>query len=208
MVQGAYGNRRQRPFDLLYYAPREPAQRMADSPTFAYGVRVRLSHMNAEEHDASWLDNPSMQWTAVKAMIGVVALGLNDRVDPMEVDEAVARWVRPRKKQRHETPRAPWIRKVEALIYDDPSLTLTELSQAVGVVPSYMSAEFSRVQRFTISAYRRQVMLQRALRLSQEFTLNEAAIEAGFYDASHFHRVCQAELSLKPSSLRQLIWPT
>src|SRR5690348_6682144 len=39
VVDGAYGKLRQKPFELIYYAPREPAVRTADSPSLAYGLR-------------------------------------------------------------------------------------------------------------------------------------------------------------------------
>jgi transcriptional regulator GlxA family with amidase domain len=62
--------------------------------------------------------------------------------------------------------------------------------------------------RSSISALKRQVRLQSALGAAERSTLNVAAIDAGFYDASHFHRACVAELDLKASALRRLIWPS
>jgi len=207
VIRGAGGNRRQGPFELLYYAPREAAERMADSPTLAYGLRVKLSAMSDEQRDASWMEGNKVDWDTSRKVLSLIVKGFSGNADPHELDETIAQWVTSRRQVR-ETPRAQWLRTIQALLFDDPSLSLLDLSRATGIVPSYLSAEFSRTQRVTISAYRRQVMLQRALSYAGEGNLNVAAIEAGFYDASHFHRVCKAELKIKPTELRQLIWPT
>jgi AraC-like DNA-binding protein len=205
VVKGEHSQRRQLPFELMYYAPREPAVRMADSPTLAYGLRVQLSQLTEEERDPRWIESAPVQWDTYRSVVCLLSRGLEGRADVHELDEVAARLVGSSALKGEESPRAPWLRRVEDLLEDDPSLTLVDLSRSAGVVPAYLSAEFSRARGVTVSRYRRRVMLRRALSLAGSLTLNEAAIEAGFYDASHFHRVCQAELDVKPTDLRRLI---
>lgn len=201
------GTRRQRPFDLLYYAPRQPAVRLTDTPTISYGLRVRLSKMEPQERDQCWIDSSDRRWDTKRQVLKLLNMGLTKQADPHLLDEAIAQWVSTKRTQA-ETSSAQWLHRIEELLRDDPSLSLPELSQSVGIVPAYLSGEFSRLKGFTISALRRQVMLERALRTAETSNLNVSAIEAGFYDASHFHRACVAELDVKPSHLRRLIWPT
>jgi AraC-like DNA-binding protein len=206
VVEGSPGIRRQRPFELLYYAPREPAVRVTDSPTLAYGLRLMLSRMNADEHDAAWYQSRPSSWDDKRVVLRLIRKGLESGGHAL--DEEVAQWIAQPSATPSESHRAGWLRRAEDLLHHDPSLSLLELSRAAGVVPAYLSAEFSRARGITISTYRRRIMLDRALASAERNSLNESAIEAGFYDASHFHRACVAELDLKPSMLRRMIWPT
>jgi AraC-like DNA-binding protein len=204
-ISGDVSSTRQHPFVTAYYAPRQPAVRIAERESLAYGLRIYLSKMTSEEVNDAWYERDCLPWSVTRTALNLIARGLND---PGFLDESVACWVASRKPTPHELAMASWISRVEDLLYDKPDLTLLELSRSIGIAPSYLSGEFSRIRGVTISVLRRRIMLQRALQCSESMKLNVAAIEAGFYDASHFHRACVAELDLKPSAIKSLISPT
>lgn len=209
LISGASGRRRQKVLDLAYYAPKEHALRKTELQTVTYGVQIRLSKLQSHEHDAQWLTgrpaDPQRQWATQKNVLRLLSEGFARNTDPHRLDEIVAQWVAAETQFRPESPRAPWMGQVIELLRLDPTMNLLALSRTVGIVPAYISSEFSRTQGVTLSRFRRQVMLQRAFVLADDSNLNEAAIEAGFYDASHFHRTCFSELSIKPAQLRQIL---
>jgi AraC-like DNA-binding protein len=207
VVHGDGYRKRQGPFELAYYAPREPAIRTTDGATLAYGIRLRLSTLRDDEYDSSWLQPSLTDWHTHRQALRLLAMCLHAGPDSHKVDEEVVKWLS-QSPSKSETSRAKWLRQAEELVVDDPTLSLVELSRRVGVNAAYLSASFTQVHGVTLSSFRRQVMVSKALRNVSVGTLNEAAIEAGFYDASHFHRACIAELDMKPSSLRRLISPT
>ena len=207
-VQLVNGHRKQLPFELLYYAPREPAVRQTDSSALAYGVRIMLSNLNENERDESWHQGREMTWETKRMVIGLLINSLRSKADQHTLDEAVAQWIAKPSPSPKEHPKAKWIKRAKELIHEDSSLTLVEIGRQIGIAPAYLSAQFSQTQGLTLSEYRRQIMVQKTLQQAHKSTLNESAIEAGFYDASHFHRACLAELNAKPSQLKSLIWLT
>jgi len=74
----------------------------------------------------------------------------------------------------------------------------------MGVAPAYLSTSYKTAFGLTPASERRRSRLENAFRIADQDdkTLNEAAIDAGFYDASHFHRACRAELGMTPSEVR------
>lgn len=192
----------------MYYAPREAAIRTTDTPTLAYGLRLMLSSLNEHERDDSWAQGRAMSWETKRMVVGLMLNALTGTADQYEMDEAVAQWIAKPQKAKDEICQTPWMAQVIDLLEDNPSLSLVELSRRVGVVPCYLSTQFNRIKGHTLSACRRRIMLNQTIQNAVGRTLNEAAIESGFYDASHFHRACLAELGAKPSDIRRLIWPT
>lgn len=208
LVSRPKGFRRQEPFELMYYAPREPAVRKTDTSTRAYGLRLMLSKMREDERDESWMQDQTPSWETKRLALNLISYSFEPTLDDFLLDEMVARWVAKPQKAKDEVRGAKWIQQLVDLIQTEPTQSLTDLSHSIGIVPAYMSAQFAKVQGRTISAYRRQVMLEKTFRAPTTENLYAAAIEAGFYDASHFHRACQSELGLKPAHLRRLISPT
>ncbi|MBS1727158.1 MAG: helix-turn-helix transcriptional regulator [Armatimonadetes bacterium] len=207
VVAGWRGHRRQGPFELLYYCPREPAVRTTDERTLAYGVRLRLSELRDDERDRPWVEGWPSGWSAKREVIRLVTLAMRESADPHDLDEVVAQWISSPTNARPEAAEARWMAKVEDLLREDSSRSLIDLARRLELAPAYLSAQYSRVCGRTISRRRRQIMLDEALRLAGERSLNEAAVEVGFYDASHFHRVCVAEMGIRPSELRTFFAP-
>lgn len=204
-IRGDVKEREQTPFDLAYYRPHQPASRLSLVPTLAYGLRIRFSKLHEGEFQGSWHDRKARSWESKRRILHLIG---RSTLGASHLDEAVSIWLEEDEAHRPESSRAPWIRTVEDLLHRDPALSLLELSREVGVVPGYLSGEFRRSRGFTISTLKRRIMLQRAIAQSGSLPLNVAAIEAGFYDASHFHRACLSELAIKPSDLRSIFWPT
>jgi AraC-like DNA-binding protein len=196
---------KQRPFELLYYAPREGAVRIAETPSLAYGLRIRLSAMRSDEFDSSWNHGFRGRIGEEQAVLRVVAGGL---ADPLGIDESVADLLSGSPAPTPERRATRWLRTMREIIENDPQCSLLEMSRSIGVAPAYASAQFSRVFGITMTGYRRKVMISKALRMASHSTLNEAAIEAGFYDASHFHRACTSQLGITPAHLRELMRET
>lgn len=196
---------KQRPFDLLYYAPREGAIRIAETASLAYGLRIRLSGMRPDEFDSVWNHSFRGRIGEEQAILRIVAHGLTD---PLAIDEAVAELLQSSAPREQERKKALWLATMKEMIEEKPERSLLEISRAVGVAPAYASAQFSRAFGITMTGYRRKVMISKTLRFANSSTLNEAAIEAGFYDASHFHRACAAELGFTPSHLRKMMRET
>jgi AraC-like DNA-binding protein len=207
-IQLVNGHKKQRPFELMYYAPKEPAVRVTDTTTIAYGVRIMLSELTQHERADSWFQGREMTWETKRMVIALLLYSLKGRADQHTMDEAVAQWIAKPGTSPKEQPKAKWLKLAKDLIHEDSSLSLIDIGRQIGIAPAYLSAQFSQTQGQTLSQYRRQTMVQKALKEAHKSTLNESAIEAGFYDASHFHRACLAELNAKPSELKSLIWPT
>lgn len=182
--------------------------RKTDTSTRAYGLRLMLSNMREDERDESWMQDRTPSWETKRLALNLISYSLDPNPDLFLLDEMVARWVTKPHQTKDEVRGAKWIQQVIDLVQIEPTLSLTDLSRSVGIVPAYMSAQFARVQGHTISAYRRQFMLEKTFQAATTENLYAAAIGAGFYDASHFHRACQSELGLKPAQLRKLISPT
>lgn len=207
VVSGPRGTLRQNPFDLMYYHPREPAMRTTSDRTLAYGVRLRLSELRDHERAEGWVQGQEFDWRTKRTVIRLIHGALKGGSDSHELDEAVSEWIAGTHVGRPENQKTRWMAQVEDLLHQAPDLTLVELSRLVGLAPAYVSAQYSQIHGHSISHRRRQIMLERVLRLASKRTLNEAAIEAGFYDASHFHRACVAELGVRPSELKKLVRP-
>jgi AraC-like DNA-binding protein len=84
----------------------------------------------------------------------------------------------------------------------DPSLGLVELGRLVGSSPHHLSRVFSAEVGVSISRYRRQLRLRRALE-GLDGSLARVAADAGFADHAHLSREARALLGVTPSQLRR-----
>jgi AraC-like DNA-binding protein len=84
----------------------------------------------------------------------------------------------------------------------DPSLGLVELGRLVGSSPHHLSRVFRDEVGVTVSRYRRQLRLRRALDGLDE-DLARVAADAGFADHAHLTRETRALLGATPSALRR-----
>ena len=84
----------------------------------------------------------------------------------------------------------------------DPSLGLVELGRRIGSSPHHLSRVFRDEVGVTVSRYRRQLRLRRALE-GLDGSLARVAADAGFADHAHLSREAQALVGATPSALRR-----
>jgi AraC-like DNA-binding protein len=86
---------------------------------------------------------------------------------------------------------------------------LRELALAIGVSPYHLSRSFRHATGMTLTRYRRQLRIKRALqRLAEgDNDLARLAADLGFSDQSHFTRVTRLEAGATPGQLRALLCP-
>jgi AraC-like DNA-binding protein len=84
----------------------------------------------------------------------------------------------------------------------DPRLGLVELGRLVGASPHHLSRVFREEVGVSISRYRRELRLRRALEGLGE-DLARVAADAGFADHAHLSREARALLGVTPSELRR-----
>jgi AraC-like DNA-binding protein len=84
----------------------------------------------------------------------------------------------------------------------DPSLGVVALGRAVGASPHHLSRVFRDEVGVSISRYRRELRLRRALE-GFDGSLARVAADAGFSDHAHLSREARALLGVTPSELRR-----
>jgi AraC-like DNA-binding protein len=100
--------------------------------------------------------------------------------------------------------------QVRELLEIHPERGLRELALATGVSPSHLSRSFRRATGMTLTRYRRQLRIKRALqRLAEgEVDLARLAADLGFSDQAHFTRATRLEAGATPGQLRTLLSPS
>jgi AraC-like DNA-binding protein len=86
----------------------------------------------------------------------------------------------------------------------DPALGLVELGRLVGASPHHLSRVFRDEVGVSVSRYRRELRLRRALE-GLDGDLARVAADAGFADHAHFSREARALLGVPPSVLRRQV---
>jgi AraC family transcriptional regulator len=99
-----------------------------------------------------------------------------------------------------------WLRTAEAMIRESSaeSLSLLSVAAVVGVHPSHLARAFRKFYGCTVGDYLRRARVERAVEelADENKTLAEIALEAGFYDQSHFTRAFKAHLGTTPRRFR------
>ena len=94
----------------------------------------------------------------------------------------------------------------QALAHED-DLSLAGLAQRAGVSAFHLSRIFRRATGWTLSRYRTQLRVRRALERLADGERNLAALAAdlGFADQAHLTRCVRAETGVTPGALRRLL---
>ncbi|MEZ5344765.1 MAG: AraC family transcriptional regulator [Pyrinomonadaceae bacterium] len=101
-----------------------------------------------------------------------------------------------------------WLCRIKDLIDEDfaADLTLDGIAGAESVHPTHLAREFRRYFDHTIGDYIRKKRIEfSCLKLAGSGTpIKEIALEAGFFDQSHFTRVFKKATGTTPSAYRQI----
>src|SRR5690606_26029071 len=96
----------------------------------------------------------------------------------------------------------------EAILAGDPTAAgLVPLARSLGVSPYRLSRVFGRLVGVSVTRYRNQVRVRRALdRIEQgEPDLGRLAADLGFADQAHLTRTVRSHVGCTPSQVRRLL---
>jgi AraC family transcriptional regulator len=102
----------------------------------------------------------------------------------------------------------PWLRAVVERLRDDSNLPqLSELAVEAGVHPAHLTRSFRKHFHSTPGEYARRVRLDRAIELltSTDQPIGRIALQAGFFDQSHFTRCVRQATGMSPGALRSAL---
>jgi hypothetical protein len=143
---------------------------------------------------------------SIAARQSLIRASLRALVDPDEsaLDESI--WTLLTRSHQATEPDAGVAQRVRTLLHDEPDghRSIAEVARCAGCHPAYAANVFRKAYGCSISTYRRQLRTKAALtRLQAGTPFARAMIEAGFYDAAHFHRVFRAEFGVALAALRK-----
>jgi AraC family transcriptional regulator len=99
-----------------------------------------------------------------------------------------------------------WLQQAEEMLRARflDELSLSDISQAVGVHPVHLSREFRRHYHSSVGEYIRKLRIEYACKemLNPDISLSEIASAAGFADQSHFARTFKRLVGMTPAVFR------
>lgn len=111
--------------------------------------------------------------------------------------------------ERTDAGSAPrWLREVVTRLRDDNALPqLSDLAVEAGVHPAHLTRAFRKHFHTTPGDYARRARLARAIALltSTNRPIGEIALQAGFFDQSHFTRCVRQATGMSPGELRNAL---
>jgi AraC family transcriptional regulator len=112
-----------------------------------------------------------------------------------------------RNKVRPLSPSQPrWLREARDLIHEHfaEGVSLINISESVGIHPTYLARMFRKHYRCTVGDYVRQLRLEYATEqlIHSHKSLAEIAADAGFYDQSHLTRTFKLRMGTTPAEFR------
>jgi AraC family transcriptional regulator len=108
-----------------------------------------------------------------------------------------------------QSPAPPrWLIEAREIIHENAreGVSLIVLATSLGVHPSYLSRMFRLFYGCSIVQYVQRVRLDYSIRelIESDKPLAQIAINAGFYDQSHFTNVFKSHLQMTPTKFRQM----
>jgi AraC family transcriptional regulator len=100
-----------------------------------------------------------------------------------------------------------WLRRATDFIHENAAerLRLSSVAEAAGVHPAHLAKTFRRHYHCTVGEYVRRLRLERAARelAGSAKSLVEIAVDAGFYDQSHFTNAFRLHTGTTPARYRR-----
>jgi len=111
---------------------------------------------------------------------------------------------------KDENSKSPgWVQKIKEVIHDNQheKVTLKLLSDHSGVHPIYISQNFHKYFKTSLSGYLRKVRVENSLvhLANKDLSLSQIAVHCGFSDQSHFTRCFKEINGITPFQYRQII---
>jgi AraC family transcriptional regulator len=107
--------------------------------------------------------------------------------------------------QQETLPR--WVRNARELLHDECSepLQITEMARQLGVHPVYFARAFRQAFRCTPGEYLMRCRLRKGMALLRDskLPLSNIALEAGFFDQSHFTKAFRVHFGITPHTYRK-----
>ncbi len=130
----------------------------------------------------------------------LLAERLSDDVTQLAVEELVYRITA----QRTRESRPQWLANVEQLLREEHIASLTTLAAAVGRHPAHVAREFRAHYGCSVGEFvrGRRIDAARDPLRGTDRAISEIALEAGFYDQSHFTNVFRRFLGTTPERYR------
>jgi AraC family transcriptional regulator len=104
-------------------------------------------------------------------------------------------------------PREEWLRRADEIVHDTfrSGTSVSSIAAAVGVHPTTLARAYRRAYGCTVGERARSLRLDHAARglLDAHRTLSRVAMDAGFYDQSHFTRAFQRQFRMTPLQYRR-----
>lgn len=179
-----------RPGEFRTYRPAERNVRIAESTTIQVGFRL----FNEQSMNFEWPAQRLMWRAAHSILVG--------DMNSLAFDEAISDF----KPSNVREPAIPaWLKEARDYLHDNfhREISLREISNHVGITPNHLCSAFRQAYGVSLSRYRRRLCLESTLGKSDQGKWSP--IKFGFYDDSHFHRTCKAELGLTPSRIAQIL---
>lgn len=175
---------------FIQFNPFQKCRKIALDRVYGIGIRVFEPESGSE----------SSRRVSVSTLWQIAALSTSG-AGGAEIDETALSV--PTKENDRREP-AEWLKVVETALTDDPAKewSLQELADLACVSPNHLCSEFNRNFGVTMTAFRRQRMLELA---AESLTQKGRNPETGFYDASHFNRACQSEWGIRATQLKQIL---
>jgi AraC family transcriptional regulator len=202
------------PSSLVFHPPAElHSQMVDDSEVHSFVVEIEGWPIDGLSEYSSVLSRPSEFQGGIPAMFATKLykeFRNQDAVSPLAIQglflELLAAVARGEARQTRRAP-DPWLKRVEDLLRAGfrESLTLKKISQQVDVHPVHLAREFRKCFGSTVGEYVRNLRIEHARALiERKVPLKEVALEAGFFDQSHFSRVFRQVTGMRPSEYRAL----
>lgn len=206
------------PFTLAFHPQAEVhSENFGGSEVCSFNVGIEHSCMDHVREYSRVLEHPAHLQGGTTGMLAMRLYNEfrhMDEVSPLAIEglvlELVAEASRRADGKFRRKPQT-WLRQVRDLLHARfaENLPLSEIAMEVGFHPAHIAREFRRSFQCTIGEYVRQLRVEYACRslVETSMPLMSVALDAGFFDQSHFCRVFRELTGVTPREYRSAMVP-